>query len=531
LAVKLFTCLFDMLRRLLPLMVAASLLGSSMAIADELLLRHDRENFGSRTRELLSDPSSLHHSNDHALISDHFQGSSGKLLIHIQDAHTNFSAQKNLAAFLESLIQHYGVDLVFVEGGTGNDSLSFLREYASPQTRKREAMRFLKKGEIAGEEYLDIVSEEPFLLWGVEDPKLYDKALKLYGDIVKIRGEVLGYLDQIESGLIALKPKIYSHDYLNFKEVSDGFNSSNKSVLDYHAVLSQFADETGVDLSRYFYSAMSMEDILLDFEKAENQITQILAGDENSKRLRKVERDVQITKDFFLLKLTPAELKKIREDERDFDDLRWIAYLNSQLTRFGESDKSIDYQPVMRDQWHRVVDFYETVGQRDDAFISRSLQKMNETQRQIAVIICGGHHTPHLKELMQEQKISFVVAAPLVTQETDFVNYERVLLGDRDDLPSVFKLAQDLIRVRAAGERRRAELQKTFWIKGFDESPARVLGLLKPTQRKPGPNPDTVLVTFGKDKHQDLGLAVEIKPQGATWRPLSLDEQQNLFPI
>ena len=86
------------------------------------------------------------------------------VVYHIQDAHAVFEAQKNMAKLIEILVQRQGIDLVLVEGGTGNASLSPLRRVAWKKVRQRVAEDFLKQGKITGEEYLQLATDYPFEL-------------------------------------------------------------------------------------------------------------------------------------------------------------------------------------------------------------------------------------------------------------------------------------------------------------------------------------------------------------------------------
>ena len=96
---------------------------------------------------------------DNGLIKDLFQGTNGKLIVHIQDAHVNYEGQKSLARILENLIEEHGIELVLVEGGFGDVGLSSLRYFSTQKRREEIADTYLKKGMIAGEEYLDIISD------------------------------------------------------------------------------------------------------------------------------------------------------------------------------------------------------------------------------------------------------------------------------------------------------------------------------------------------------------------------------------
>ena len=97
------------------------------------------------------------------------------VLIHIQEAHANPEAQRHIIRILEDLIAHHGLRLILVEGGSGDVGLADLRAVAAPEQRRQVAEKYLDLGVISAEEYLDLVSDHPLTLWGVEEPALYDQ--------------------------------------------------------------------------------------------------------------------------------------------------------------------------------------------------------------------------------------------------------------------------------------------------------------------------------------------------------------------
>src|SRR3989338_4454641 len=58
------------------------------------------------------------------------------IIIHIQEAHTNYEAQQHIVSILERLIKEHGLKLVMVEGGEGDVSLSYLRHEGTPEKRQ-----------------------------------------------------------------------------------------------------------------------------------------------------------------------------------------------------------------------------------------------------------------------------------------------------------------------------------------------------------------------------------------------------------
>src|SRR3989338_862481 len=71
-----------------------------------------------------------------------------KMLYLLQDAHTNESAQLNIAKSIESILQTENISMVFLEAGTGDDSLSDLRSLASLEKRQQVAKSYLTRGHI-----------------------------------------------------------------------------------------------------------------------------------------------------------------------------------------------------------------------------------------------------------------------------------------------------------------------------------------------------------------------------------------------
>ncbi len=98
----------------------------------------------------------------------------------VEDSPCHLETQLELVRILESLYTSEGVRLLLVEAGTGDVSLAYLRSFGPPANRRDVAGKYLRLGVLSGEEYLDIVSEWPLILWGVEDKELYKSATSRY---------------------------------------------------------------------------------------------------------------------------------------------------------------------------------------------------------------------------------------------------------------------------------------------------------------------------------------------------------------
>lgn len=131
------------------------------------------------------------------------------IIYHIQDAHAVFAAQQNLSELLESLIRKEGINLVLVEGGSGNLNLTPLRRTAWKKVRNRVGADFLRQGKITGEEFLQLSTNYSFDLYGIEGPVLYRKNLTVFLDSQSKREAISKALGQLESAFHAMEAAIY----------------------------------------------------------------------------------------------------------------------------------------------------------------------------------------------------------------------------------------------------------------------------------------------------------------------------------
>jgi hypothetical protein len=196
-------------------------------------------------------------------------------IIQIQDAHCNYEAQRNLATILEYLIKEKDVKLVLVEGGSGNVTLSFLRAYAEKKDRELIADKYLRSGKISGEEYLDIVSDYNFELYGIEDPALYESNLDSFLNIEFYRDGALKETSALRKVIDALKPEIYSDELKAFEKERDGYRSKDLSLAEYAVYIKEKAEQKGLGTEEYshidaFVKSAELEKEI-DFKEAEAQ--------------------------------------------------------------------------------------------------------------------------------------------------------------------------------------------------------------------------------------------------------------------
>lgn len=227
---------------------------------------------GVRHFAVLNDPSQfeapLHFSNLNEIHST--TGQSKTFIIHIQDAHANLSGQQNLAGALDEIMTKYAVKLVLVEGGSKDDTLTPLKSIATPDVWKKVAKKFLIEGKISGEEYLNLTSDHPMKIMGIEDKELYMQSLKTYAELAQKRETILLNLKKVQSALDKLKKKYYPVQLLNYEKLAAKDVKENDN---FEAGFKQLVQMASKDMTATFPNVQKLisvqsQESQIDFDKA-----------------------------------------------------------------------------------------------------------------------------------------------------------------------------------------------------------------------------------------------------------------------
>ena len=220
---------------------------------------------------------------EHVTVQEMHTGTNGRLIIHIQDAHANLSGQQSLSKALDQILTKYDLKLVLVEGSARDSSLDEIRKLAPLKEWKIIARRFLYEGIISGEEYLNLTSEHPMKIIGIEYRDLYDEAVKAYAAIVDRRKDILHYLYQAKVSLDRLKVRMYPQELKNYearKGPDDGPGSIDfKTGFTELVKLADAARYPLTDLPQIEkLRALMAKESLVDFDKAGKEQEAILKG-------------------------------------------------------------------------------------------------------------------------------------------------------------------------------------------------------------------------------------------------------------
>lgn len=219
----------------------------------------------------------LHVPQEYGIVKEVFENkpkeNNGRIIIHIQDAHCNYEAQKNMAQMLDYLVKEYGLKLIMVEGGSGDVGLSYLRKYSSKGDREKILDKYLKAGQISGEEYLDVVSEYDLELYGIEDKGLYDAHLDSFLKVDSIKEAGLKEIQGLIKAAESLKPRIYGEPLRELEAKMQAYENKSLTLSEYCRYLDEQAMNQRLKFEEYsnisaFASTAGFEKDV-DFKQAE----------------------------------------------------------------------------------------------------------------------------------------------------------------------------------------------------------------------------------------------------------------------
>ncbi|MBF0254554.1 MAG: hypothetical protein HQL11_05470, partial [Candidatus Omnitrophica bacterium] len=168
-----------------------------------------------------------------------------------------------------------------------------------------------------------------------------------------------------------------------------------------------------------------------------SRMTARLARTGAESRLVVVSRAVRGLERLINLSADPRVLRFFDDEPRMADPGFLTGAVNRMLMDLESGyEKAVFLDPAVGPVIQDAPRFYALTRQRDEVFIERMISKMDEEHASSAVLVAGGYHAPHLKEMLRRQGIGYVSIVPRVFHPTDHGRYERLLLSQEQAVPA-----------------------------------------------------------------------------------------------
>jgi len=186
---------------------------------------------------------------------------------------------------------------------------------------------------------------------------------------------------------------------------------------------------------RYLREArkVSAPAVLKELEALEEEVLSRLSPSPFEKTLIRLQDSADLLEKLILLRITPDEYDRLKRLERFADADHLSGFVNARiLEREAGYEGAILLKKSLARAEAAAKRFYTSARERDTLFLGTVQRHLDQGLPGPAVLITGGFHTSALKEQLRQKGISYVSILPSVSEETDTVRYERLLLGQND---------------------------------------------------------------------------------------------------
>ena len=366
---------------------------------------------------------------------------SSPIIYHIQDAHAVLDAQKSLAQIIELLIQKEKISTIFVEGGSGDVSLDALRKFAPRSIRKEVAERFLDNGKISGEEYLELSTDYPIKLIGIEDKTLYEENLKTFLIALRRKKAALNTISQIESMIRSLEVPNYSKEFREMIEFKKDSEKGIANLLNYVQLLEARAKEKGIDTQinpewqkliafkgQVPLQSFDRKRFFEELGGIEKRLGESYLETDQSRKLWQISEDLELLKRLFSLELSPSDYESIQKDNARLDVVRLIKSLRS-IAPIGLKTPSQESISYLQKELPCFLKFYELAKKRDQVFIRNMTRDLTHRKGSRFILITGGFHSEALSEAIKREGHGYARISPAIgnIEKDQSARYEEMI--------------------------------------------------------------------------------------------------------
>ncbi|MBI4549895.1 MAG: hypothetical protein HY714_03100, partial [Candidatus Omnitrophica bacterium] len=177
----------------------------------------------------------------------------GPLVIHLEDAHGDYAAQKNIGRIIRHLRDVYGVRLVLAEGAHVRLEPGVFRPFSDRALNLKTADALMRRGEFTGAEKFLLEAEgDPVRrmeAYGIEDPELYRRDFELFVGILGAAEDSAGFAGRMQSRIESAATRVLSPELRAFWREWQKFEATHSGPLRFIGTLRAAARRSlGLDL-------------------------------------------------------------------------------------------------------------------------------------------------------------------------------------------------------------------------------------------------------------------------------------------
>ena len=396
-------------------------------------------------------------------VEERFAAPGSRWVVQIQDVHAHLAAQENIAALVEHLSSHYGINTVALEGAWS--ATSFPKSWGLPPSHEKQSLAraLLEEDYLTGPLYAALFSKMPISLVGVEEETLYETSRQIFLSNLSIRPEIEKNLAAYGKALGVEKLRIFNADLLSFDNALSSFRNDEKGEKFIPALFqrAQSVNVSLVDLTELakLQEASALEESISQprleaeakrlmevFKEKRAGFEELLLGGyvppeklgfypaaEKYLKLLKLRGELNHTAFLVQIEEAVARVKEkllITPEERSLDEKSTRYFLAQKLLLLKATPE--DWEKIRSE--HEIYQkelaaagltealaiaekFYEEAAKRDE-FYFKKITADPRLEGNVA-IVTRGFHTPSLSHRLKEAHCSYLVISPSLGEKPE----------------------------------------------------------------------------------------------------------------
>ncbi|MFH1383524.1 MAG: pantetheine-phosphate adenylyltransferase [Candidatus Omnitrophota bacterium] len=387
------------------------------------------------------------------------QDKANRTIIVVEDAHENFTAQKNISEIIHTLIPQCDEKnvVVGVEGGRDEISLSQLSAYPIADIRGKVSEEMMKKGYFTGAEHAAITSRYPLLLYGVEDEKLFKKDFKAFHTINTYKPQLENMFAHIEDTMETLKNRMYNKElmlcdvsyerYCNgeesfdesfqyigelWKEHNGDFSSFPQIELCKEiAVMQSLSSKDALSIERK-YALLDVYALDAELRRMFYEVKKILAHSDDELKLIEINDVCNRVRKLLSLEAQrkDAEAQVLSQITEEYPRLlqRLEMFKEKYIVDSKKENYAVD-SDLMKKTIGMAQEFYTLAQQREEAMVDNLLKRMDTKDKTYGVLVAGGYHSPGITNILREKNISYLTIRPHIGELSEKTGFMDRMMG------------------------------------------------------------------------------------------------------
>jgi len=381
-------------------------------------------------------------------VDEFHQGTNGKTILYIQDAHDSLEAQENIAKMIHYLVENYGVKTVFEEGYEGKvPTDEFFSIFKDPRAKEKVSYFLMDKLRLGGAEYAHINRTKNFDLIGVDSIKLHKENIEWYKKSAEKREIIEKDLEAIHKEIKVLVNQYFPKEIKEWMKLKKRFHENKLDLLNYVKRMIHLMPRGGVDprvrpgdypsiklliLAESSQDARILEQasniaarsLFEEIDRFENHYADSFLTLSRDLKLYRIHKALQLLKRLNRIEVTPEEFDLVKKALLELNTKKIAEFL------FEVMNKPVILSNLWEKHIQSAIRFYDTAEARD-GLLEKGLNGYSESSdSHLAVLVFGGFHKNRIKSILNKKNFSYLIIAPRITEISDVHrDYYKHLMG------------------------------------------------------------------------------------------------------